>query len=1057
MRGSRRRLRRSHFPIGPAALRQAAIGSVAALALLPMVVSGSSFAQTAPGTVQVAQDNAQVAQNGQTGAVESIQVTGTRIREPNITATAPVVSVTDQEIKLEGTTNVENLLNNLPSITADQNSSVSNGSDGVATVNLRNLGVNRTLVLIDGKRLGPGDPSGGSGSAADLNFIPAPLVQSVEVLTGGASTDYGSDALAGVVNFKLKRDFEGIEIDQSVGFFQHDQQNGLAEGLLAGNAGGPIATPGNQLDGTNRTSTLIFGANSPNGKGNVTFYATDAHTDPVLQASRDFSDCAIQANTGPVPPKNSFLKCAGSVNSPQGIFIGNVPQNADGTFPTGPGTASFTGGDQFTTNPAGGHSFLNTDNGGQPSFNFNPLNFLQREDQRYTAGGLAHYEVSPYLDAFLDFGFLDDETRAQIAPGGLFLGTGAASVQSGSGFLVNCNNPLLGAQQAASFGCNDPTFVNAQNQVAILAPGLRFAGVPRTTDLDHTDYRFVTGARGDLPYGFNYEAYVSYYKDVFQNETGGFASATKVQDGLLVQTGANGQPVCISGNSTCVPLNIFSRNGAVGAGEQSVLVNSIEVGSATEVIADGSISGDLGRFGVKSPLANDPVSVVAGYEYRTESLVFSPDTENQTGDLLGGGGKILPIAGSIQDQDFFGELHIPVVQDLPFIKAANVDLGIRHTGFNVDGTPDSFDNNTYKVQGDYQIVDDIRLRGGFDRAERNPNTFELFTPNAVALTSGFDDPCSGPTPAASLAACQRTGVTTQQYGKIVDCPAAQCSQLLGGNTTLKPEQADTYTAGFVLTPTEIPNFTFTFDYFQINITNTIADLGIPSSISLAQCIAGPSPLCANIHRGGGGILFGQGAFITATTINAATTFTDGVDFTSSYKHDLDFLELGDVGSVAFNYTGTYTAALSSVPFPGSGSLDCAGLFGVTCGEPMPSYRHEFRTTYLPSFVDAAISLNWRHLSGVDFDGNSSNPLLNQGAFNNVTQHISSFDYFDLSATYEVTNNLQVRGGINNLFDRDPPIVDSNIAGPGGFGNGNTYPGVYDSLGREFFFGATLKF
>src|SRR6202046_2053017 len=197
--------------------------SVAVWALVASLAVAPSFAQTTPQSAQ--------AETAQAAPVESIQVTGTRIRAPNVVAVAPVVSVTDEEVKLEGTTNVETLLNNLPQITASQNNTISNGSSGTATVDLRNLGTNRTLVLIDGKRLGPGDPAG--GSAADLNFIPATLVSSVEVLTGGASTDYGSDALAGVVNFKMKRDFEGIEIDQQFGAFQHDQQNNYAQGILS--------------------------------------------------------------------------------------------------------------------------------------------------------------------------------------------------------------------------------------------------------------------------------------------------------------------------------------------------------------------------------------------------------------------------------------------------------------------------------------------------------------------------------------------------------------------------------------------------------------------------------------------------------------------------------------------------------------------------------------------------------------------------------------------------------------------------------------------------------
>lgn len=1029
MRESRWGAKSSRFPLGPLTLRLRTVGSVAAVALLPFFVTIPSFAQTAEQTAQAA-------------PVETIQVTGTRIRAPNVEAAAPVVSVSAEEVKLEGTVNVEKLLNNLPQVTADQTQGQSNGGTGTANVDLRGLGVNRTLVLIDGKRLGPGDASGGSGAAADLNFIPATLVNSVEVLTGGASTDYGSDAVAGVINFKLKRDFEGIEIDQQVGFAQHDQQNSLAQGLDAAQG---VGTPGSQLDGTNRTSTIIAGANGANGKSNVTIYLTDAHTDPVLQASRDFSNCELTGGA-------TALKCTGSVNSPQGLFFGNVVQNPNGTFPVGAGTASPAGGDEFTTNPNGTHSFLNTDNGGQPVFNFNPLNFLQRDDQRYTAGGFAHYEVAPWLDLYTDFGFLDDRTTAQIAPGGLFAGSGP------TGFVnVNCTNPFLGASQAAAFGCNDPSFVGTNGagpgQVSILTPGLRFGGIPRQDNLEHTDYRFVVGTRGDLPFGFNYDVSLAYWQANYSDETSGFASFTKVQDALLVTTNAAGQPVCISGNAGCVPLDIFARNAAV-ANEASVLTNSLIQGSATEVVGGATISGDLGRFGGKSPFATNPISVAGGYEYRFENITKTPDSENQTGDLLGGAGDVLPVNGSYDDNDFFGEVHIPVVENLPFAKAVNLDLGLRHSGYSVYGTPDTFDTNTWKFQGDWQIVNDVKLRGGYNRAARAPNTFELFDEQTVALTTGFDDPCSGPTPAASLAACERTGVTAAQYGHIADCPAAQCSQLTGGNTALQPEKADTYTWGIVYTPTYLPNFAFTMDYWTVSVADAIST--IAPNISLDQCIAAASPLCANIHRGPGGIIFGQASFIVATNENAGNLSTDGIDFTTSYKHDLDFIGAGDLGSVSVNFVGTWTGSFNQTPFPGAGSFNCAGLFGITCGQPDPSWRHEVRTTWLTPW-DANISLNWRHLSGVAFDGNQSNPFLNDGAFNTVTQNISSFDYFDLAATYQVRSNLELRAGVNNVFDRDPPIVDANIAGPGDFGNGNTYPGVYDALGREFFFGVNMKF
>jgi|HubBroStandDraft_1064217.scaffolds.fasta_scaffold00018_97 iron complex outermembrane receptor protein len=1020
----------------------AAARRVARLIAMTAVVTSwaivPSFAQTdQPKDQQTAQ-----LELGQAGAAETIQVTGTRIRAPNVVAVAPVVSVSDEEVKLQGTTNVETLLNNLPQVTADQNNTISNGSSGTATVDLRGLGVNRTLVLIDGKRLGPGDASGGTGGAADLNFIPATLVSSVEVLTGGASTDYGSDALSGVVNFKMKRDFEGVELDQQFGAYQHDQQNSFVQGLLDADH---VETPGNQLDGVNRTSTIIAGANGANGKSNITLYLTDAHTDPVLQASRDYADCETIGN-------GVKLFCAGSINSPQGVFIGNV-HPVDGVLPTGPGSASFASGHEYTTNPNGTDTLLDTTvNGGQPLFNFTPINAILRNDQRYTAGGFAHYEIAPWADFYSDFGFLDDKTVEQLGPGGLFEGGGPTGT-----VLVNCNNPFLSAQEQTIFGCNDPKFVNAQNEVSILTPGVRFAGVPRTTTFDHTDYRFVVGARGDLPYGFNYDISASYFTDIYQAESGGFASFNKVQDALLVTTNAAGQPVCISGDAGCLPLNIFTRGAAVGAPENSAIENTLSFGQDKELVAGASVSGDLGRFGGKSPFATNPVSVVAGYEYRFEGETFLPDEPNQTGDLFGGPGPIPPIAGSFDDNDFYGEVHVPVLEDLPFAKAVDLDLGLRHSGYQVYGTDDTFDTNTWKFQGDWQIVSDIKLRGGYNRAARAPNTFELFEPQSVTIANTFNDPCSsgqGAVTAALIAACERTGLTAAQVGNIPNCPTAQCGELIGGNPQLKPEVGDTYTWGFVATPTMLPNFVFSMDYFTVDIANAIGV--VAPSISLDECIAAPSPLCANIHRGPGGVLFGQTGFIVATNLNTARLATDGIDFSASYKHDLDFIGAGDWGSMAFNFFGTYTASLTQTPFPGAGSFDCAGLFGDTCGQPTSAWRNVLRTTWLTPW-DANISLNWRHLSGVAFDGNTNNPLLEGAKFNTVTEDISSFDYFDLAATWQVRGNLELRAGINNIFDRDPPVVDSNIAGPGTFGNGNTYPGVYDPLGRQLFVGATMKF
>jgi outer membrane receptor protein involved in Fe transport len=474
------------------------------------------------------------------------------------------------------------------------------------------------------------------------------------------------------------------------------------------------------------------------------------------------------------------------------------------------------------------------------------------------------------------------------------------------------------------------------------------------------------------------------------------------------------------------------------------------LGSETEVVAGASISGDFGRFGVVSPLAKNPVSTVFGFEYRFENDQTHPDQVLQTGDLVGGGGATPPVSGSFDDMDFYGELHVPVIEDLPFAKAVDLDLGLRHSGYSIYGTDDTFDTNTYKIQGDWQIVDDVKLRGGYNRAVRAPNIFELFNAPTVAI-AGNGDPCAGPNPSATLAACERTGVTPAQFGNISDCIDGQCSALTEGNKALQPEKADTYTWGIVYTPTYLKNFTFSMDYFTIDIADAIGV--VPFTTSLNACLAGPTVLCNNIHRGPGGILFGQTGFITEQEINTGSNDTSGIDFAATYKHDLDFLGAGDLGSVLFNFTGTWTAALTTTPLSGGGSFDCAGLFGTTCGSPTPTWRHQVRATWVTPW-DADLSVDWRHLSSVSFDGNSSNPLLNQGFVDTLTQNISSFDYFDLSGTWQVTHNIQLRAGVNNIFDRDPPLVDSLVAAGS---NGNTYPGTYDDLGREIFMGINVKF
>jgi outer membrane receptor protein involved in Fe transport len=1003
-------------------------GSVAGIALaLP------ALAQEAPQTAQ-----AQAA----TAATTTIEITGSRIRDPNAESPAPVTQVTAQELKFEGTTNVENLLNNLPSVAADQNSGVSNGSSGTANIDLRNLGAVRTLVLIDGRRLGPGDPAAIGGSAADVNFIPGPLVESVELLTGGASTDYGSDALAGVVNFKMKRNFEGAEIDQQFNFAQHNEDNKYLQGLET-KAGDPV--PGDAFDGFQRQSTVIIGANTPNGKGNVTIYATDLREDPVLQSARDYTACGIEHDSA------TTWKCFGSSNDRR--FIG--ANYYDYTF-----SPTSNPGNTGAGKPNPGWVLAAQDGGAGPPFphfNFAPYNYLQRDDQRYTAGGFSHLEVAPWADLYLDFGMSDDHTLAQIAPSGLFLAGGSSGL-----ITINCANPFLSTAEQGIIGCKG----NA-GTASILMPGYRFAdlpglgSLPRIDDLRHTDYRFVTGSRGEIPdTDWTYDVGVQYFTAQLSESYANDVSGRKVNNALNV-VNVNGVPTCQSvvdgTDPSCVPLNIFAGGGITRKALNYVVTPGFEEGSTAEMVAGGNVSGDLGAWGIKSPLAKDPVEAVFGYEYRTENLTLNTDTEFQTGDLLGQGTAVKPVNGSFDDNDFYAEAQIPVLQDVMLAKSLVLQTGIRVSEYDVNGTANTYSTDTWKFQGNWQVIDDFMLRGGYNRAARAPNTFELFQPSTVQNV-GATDPCA-PGGKATLAQCVASGLAPGQYhSPILNCPAGQCSEQIGGNLALKPETSDTWTWGVVMTPHILPNFIASVDYWDISIADYIQDNGILPGVTIGKCFSGTTSACGLIHRApGSGIIYGTNGYIVAQNVNVNNVHTSGLDFKAGYKEDLAELGAPGLGSLNFSFVGTFTTDFTNSTFKNGNSYDCAGLYGELCGEPDPHWRHTFRTTWTTPW-DADISVAWRHLGGVSLDSNQPNPSLNgnAGPVDYIDGHIGAQDYFDLAGTWQVNKVIELRAGINNILDKSPPVTDYSL-GTGVITNNDNVFTNYDTLGRTLYFGINAKF
>jgi outer membrane receptor protein involved in Fe transport len=477
------------------------------------------------------------------------------------------------------------------------------------------------------------------------------------------------------------------------------------------------------------------------------------------------------------------------------------------------------------------------------------------------------------------------------------------------------------------------------------------------------------------------------------------------------------------------------------------------------------------------------VGVNIGVEYRRDYLQEDFDTEQQQGDLSGGGGQLLNTSGATNTKDVFFELRAPIAHDLPFVKDLTLDGGYRYSHYSEAG-----DDSTYKVGIEYKPIDDLLIRASYNHAVRAPNVQDLYAPDVVGDAS-YQDPCGQPDPTptnpnphpqATLAQCENTGLKASQYGVTAACPAAQCDTLTGGGaaTGLKPEEADTYTLGFVFTPTFFPGFSFSMDYFDIKVNNVISNgVGTPSTILTACLASASSPLCALIHRDPvDGSLFTAQGYVNEGSVNAGFVATDGIDFTANYRMTLpNWIHGASAGSAALSFTGTWTDHLTAEPIPGYSqngisTYDCAGLYGNECsgqfGSPVtPHFKSTTRITWNTPWKLSA-SLQWRYIGPVGLDLLSSNPFLFYPGINPPTVtgsvidgSLHAYNYFDLVFTYKVKDGVTLRVGCNNPFDIDPPAVDSvnlGVSGPP-YGNGNTFPGVYDSLGRQIFMGLTANF
>ena len=1009
-------------------------------------------------------------QSADQSAQQTIIVTGSRIPQANLKSVSPIQVVNDQEFKLQGKTEVSDVINNLPQEFQTPGIDFSNtpnplsGPGGTTDANLRGLGPQRTLVLMDGVRLGLGDSNAGNPNPApDLDQIPGQLVDRVEVVTGGASAVYGSDAVAGVVNFIMKKDLQGIQIDAQYGLYTHTNGNLPSQAALA-YSGLPIPKK-DTTDGRNKDLSIAFGVNSGDGMGNVTGYFGYHNQAPVTQGQRDFSSCLLVSGITSYQPVIPF---------PPGVVCGNSSNSNKFT--------DINSGHAFTVVGTNLEPF-GTPGGSPPNFfNPNPFQYLSRADERYTAGYFAHYDINDHIKLYSDLNFMDDRSVTKIGPTALFQQDGV--------FNVNCDNPLLCSQEAQALttvvgGTAVPCEAGGVRQTgnAQLVIGRRdIEGGPRESFYEHQSYRILVGMKGDLFDGWTYDVYGQYYYATLAQQYNHDFDLDHIAKAFQVVDVA-GVPTCKSvvdqSDPLCVPWNIFAQGGVTQTALGYVGASGQAWGDTKQQLANVTFTGDLGRYGFKSPFADDSVGTALGAEYRRESEYYAADSLWQSGLLAGAGGALPPSSGGYDVKEGYVELEVPIIQSHPFIKDFSFNGGYRHSEYSLAGSTD-----TYKLAADWEPTEDIRFRFSFNRAVRAPNLADLFIPNYVTNSPILTvDPCAGVGAAhatATLAQCMNTGVTAAQYGNgiaqaaggtstILQCPAQQCSVEQGGNAgnlpgvpALAPEKSNTYSWGAVLTPRWVPGLTLSIDYFKIN-QHGVINVNAPTSI-LQNCLTEGDPAdCTLVVRTPQGYLFGNtiagGGFVNTPLQNLSGAKNSGIDVQGTYTHEIPWANLG---SISVNFTGT--DVISEVTNSGD-VYDCAGLWGNVCQTVTPKWRHTLRVSWEAPW-NFLVSVQWRHIGKIDLDANPGHgPILSDpgiaGTGNAPYLNIPEYDYLDLSGTWDIRPGVTLRGGINNVADKDPPVLPGGgdaFTGDGaaGVGGPNSLPS-YDLLGREYFLGVNFKF
>ncbi|MEO5962655.1 MAG: TonB-dependent receptor [Thermomonas sp.] len=959
--------------------------------MVALVAGATGFA--APALAQQATP-AQTKQDSTPTTLDTMVVTGTRIQSQTVTASSPVTEIQQEEFQYTGATRTEDLVNQYPQMSPNFDSFQNNGALGYPTVNLRGLGSARTLTLVNGLRLAPG-----AGESADISIVPSFMVKRVDILTGGASAVYGSDAIGGVVNFILDNEFEGVKFSVGASGYQHNNDDSYIQALEA-KRNFEYPTGSNGIDGRASNFDAAIGSSFADGRGHAMAWLTYRKNDALFQGERDYSSCALNG---------SGTACGGSGTNATGNFY---------FYQGGPTPKTTRKKASASLNPDG--TFKNSY--GAP-YNYAPINYYQRPDERYTFGSSLKYEINEHFKPYLETMYITKKDAVQIAPSGAFF----TDIHN-----IKCSDPLIGS------ACKDLGFDPANGVLDIYVAKRNVEGGPRRNATNTSQFRVVAGVEGSLTDSWSYNTSFIYGETRANTVGSNDFLNSRIVDGILG---------CPSGSFTgCLPYRVFVPGGVTPEAAIALAGTSLNTTNTQTTQFTGYVTGDIG-YGL--PWANgENVSLVAGLEWREDKYAFTADSDSQAGNFAGAGGPSVPVEGKISVHELFAEAAVPVFRDMGFMKTLDLELAYRMSDYNLAGRAE-----TYKIGFNSDLGGMFRARGGYNRAIRAPGINALFSGQQIALFAG-QDPCAGATPEYTQAQCANTGVSANQYGSIADNNAGQYNQFIGGNLNLKPEIADTYTLGLVFTPSN--NLRVAVDYYDIKIAETISTVGAQTILNFCGLTGDPT-LCSLVKRSPGGDLWrGSDPLTSGQVINLTNNFGEvhfrGIDLSAFYSMDA----FG--GRLSTSMQGNYLLEQEIAPLAGvneDATYDCAGLVNPACQSP--EWRHIANARFSKDWY--SVNLRWRYFGEMDYvDQFDGTPLTGDkltcgdGAGCLGNGKISAFNYFDLSASALIGTWGELTVGVNNIADKSPPMVGGALAPT----NGNSLGG-YDQAGRFLFTSFTVKF